>query len=73
MNGFTGSSDIANAFADKYHKLYTSVPTVPYEIQALKSYIIEDISSCNEHEVEGILSLIYVMQLLNQSIRNQMA
>ena len=54
VNGFTESSDIANALADKYRNLYTSVPTVPHEIQALKSNILEDISSCNEHEVEGI-------------------
>ena len=54
VNGFTESWDIANTFADKYRNLYTSVPTVPYEIQALKSNILEDISSCNEHGVEGI-------------------
>ena len=54
MNGFTESSDIANTFADKYRNLYTSVPTVPHEIQALKSNILEHTSSCNEHGVEGI-------------------
>ena len=38
-------------FADN---LYTSVSTIPHEIQAPKSNIIEDICSCNEHEVQGI-------------------
>ena len=30
VNVFTESSDIANAFADKYRNFYTSVPTVPH-------------------------------------------
>ena len=53
VNDFTGSSDIANAFADKNRNLY-SEPTVPHEIQAPRSDILEYISSYNEHELEGI-------------------
>ena len=45
---------IIYTIADKYGNLYTSVPTVSHEIQELKSNILEDISSCNEHELEGI-------------------
>ena len=54
VDGFTDDGDIANSFAQKYSKLYQSVPTSHQEIADLRRQTTDDLyieSHCNEDYV----------------------
>ena len=59
--------------ATRENNLYTSVPTVRHEIQALRFNILEDIPSSNEHEIEGISVTDILNEIIELKHKNQMS